>query len=46
MVVVQSKSQLLSSLVFKGVFRGRRGRDLMVGSWIYNYLCNWCLSPL
>jgi len=16
------------------------------GSWIYNYLCNWCLSPL
>jgi len=23
-------------------FRGRRGHDL----WIYNYLCNQCISPL
>ena len=28
-------------------FRGRRGRDHIVHcSWIYNYLCNQCLSPL
>jgi len=30
--------------------RDRRGRDRKVvgytGSWIYNYLCNQCLSPL
>jgi hypothetical protein len=24
----------------------RRGRDHMVVSWVYNYLCNQCLSPL
>ena len=24
---------------------GRRGRDKSYGSWIYNYLCNRCLSP-
>ena len=24
--------------------RGRRGNDRMYGSWIYNYLCNQCLS--
>jgi len=23
----------------------RRGRDRMIG-WIYNYLCNQCLSPI
>jgi len=26
--------------------RCRLGRDRMVLSWIYNYLCNRCLSPL
>jgi hypothetical protein len=26
--------------------RGFRGRDRMVGSWMYDYLCNQCLSPL
>jgi len=26
--------------------RGRRGRDRMVGSLIYNYMCYQCLSPL
>ena len=25
---------------------GRRGRGRMVGSWISDYLCNQCLSPL
>jgi hypothetical protein len=24
---------------------GRRGHDKSYGSWIYNYLCNRCLSP-
>jgi hypothetical protein len=26
--------------------RDRRGRDRIYGSWIYNNLCNECLSPL
>jgi hypothetical protein len=26
--------------------RGRRDRDGIFSSWIYNYLCNQCISPL
>ena len=28
------------------LIRGRCGRDCIHGSWIYNYLCNRCLTPL
>ena len=27
-------------------YEGRHGRDCDRGSWIYNYMCNQCLSPL
>ena len=33
------------SILLLGMVRGRRGRD-HIGRWIYNYLCNQCISPL
>ena len=37
----------LNSDLHQNYYWGRRGRDRMVHfcSWIYNYLCNQCLSP-
>jgi hypothetical protein len=37
---------MLKGHVFFNFIRGRRGCDMNYGSWIYNYLCNQCLSPL
>jgi hypothetical protein len=34
-----TKHSLISNI------RGRRGYDRIYGSWIYNYICNQCLSP-
>jgi hypothetical protein len=38
--------EMLKGHVFFNFIRGRRGFDSNYGTWIYNYLCNQCLSPL